>query len=104
MPVTDRFRLDGKVAVVTGASRNIGLAIARAFAEAGAVVVMVARGAETLTRAAEAIGGTTETITADIGRQEDVERLIARVHGRHGQADILVNNAFADGRTVGTNI
>jgi NAD(P)-dependent dehydrogenase (short-subunit alcohol dehydrogenase family) len=97
MSVLDRFRLDGKVAVVTGASKNIGLEISRAFAELGAHVVMVARGEELLVEGADGIraetGARVDPIVADVGDKDDVERIIATVHADVDQIDVLVNNA-----------
>lgn len=84
------MQLDGKRAVVTGASSGIGAAVARTLAAEGAGVVVTARRAERLERLAEEIGGM--AVSADLTRPEDVDRLRgAALAG--GPIDILVNNA-----------
>jgi NAD(P)-dependent dehydrogenase (short-subunit alcohol dehydrogenase family) len=92
LPKTPSFRLDRRRALVTGASRGIGLASAVALAEAGAEVTMVARGVEELeARASEirAAGLLAYPLTLDVGNVEAVERALADA----GPFDILVNNA-----------
>jgi len=95
--VLDRFRVDGKVALVTGGARGLGRAIADALASAGADVVLTARQVENAARAAEAIGRTSETKTfglaADVTVRDSVEAMVARVLDSLGRIDILVNNA-----------
>ncbi|MCL4558229.1 MAG: SDR family oxidoreductase [Deltaproteobacteria bacterium] len=94
--ITDRFRLDGKTALVTGASRGIGEAIARAFADAGARVVLSSRKQEDLEQAADRIkasGGDAYAVTAHAGRTEDIKSLVDRAVDRYGRIDVLVNNA-----------
>jgi NAD(P)-dependent dehydrogenase (short-subunit alcohol dehydrogenase family) len=89
-------RLAGKVAIVTGASQGIGLAIARAYVREGASVVMSARRAEVLEAEARKLaeaGGNVLAITADVARREDASRTIAAAVERFGRLDILVNNA-----------
>ncbi len=88
-----RFRLDGRVAVVTGASSGIGEALAAGLAGAGARVVVTARRAEALEALAARLGGGAEAIACDVGRAEEVERLVAETRARCGRIDVLVNNA-----------
>lgn len=88
--------LKNKVAVVTGASKGIGAETARAFAEAGAAVVLAARSTD-LTEAVAAeirdAGGRAEAVACDVVRFADVEAAIARGETAFGRFDILVNNA-----------
>ena len=102
------FRLDGRVAVVTGASRNIGLEIARTFAAAGAEVVMAARDPDRLGACATEIrdqtGAAVLPVAADVTSAEDTDRLVARVLDAYPQIDVLVNNAYASGNTFGTHV
>ncbi len=93
---TDRFRLDGRVALVTGASRGIGEAIARAFADAGAKVVLSSRKQEDLERVAAGIkasGGDAYACAAHAGKAEDLRALVAKAVEQYGRIDVLVNNA-----------
>ncbi len=88
--------LKGRRVLITGASSGIGEAAARAFAHAGAQVVVVSEQAEALQAVAESIreaGGQAEAVVADFSRPEQVEGLIARVEAQAGPLDILVNNA-----------
>jgi len=96
--------LDGKVAIVTGASRGIGAEIARRFAREGAAVAVAARTTEqgtspfpgTIAETVEQIraaGGTAVPIRADLSKPEDRERLVADATQQLGPADILVSNA-----------
>jgi NAD(P)-dependent dehydrogenase (short-subunit alcohol dehydrogenase family) len=87
------LRLDGKVALVTGGSRGIGKGIARAFAEAGAQVMITSRKAESCEAAAKEIGANAAFEAGNIGRLEDAERVIGATLSRFGRLDILVNNA-----------
>jgi NAD(P)-dependent dehydrogenase (short-subunit alcohol dehydrogenase family) len=97
-----RFRLDGRTALITGASRNIGAAIARAFAEAGAKLVLNARGADALeTTAAELrlrYAADVTAIAADLAKPAERRRLIDEIRVRVGSIDVLVNNAPGGGR------
>lgn len=86
------FRLDGKVAVVTGASRGIGAAVARELARAGASVVVAARGADPLEAVAASLQGRGLAVPTDVSRIEDLERLVAAAE-KFGGIDVLVNNA-----------
>jgi 3-oxoacyl-[acyl-carrier protein] reductase len=84
--------LDGRVCVVTGASRGIGLATARRLAQEGARVLMVARSEDTLAAAAEAVPGA-EWIAADVTDPACAHRIVATATEQLGGLDVLVNNA-----------
>jgi putative CocE/NonD family hydrolase len=86
----------GKVVMVTGASRGVGFATARALVRKGAKVVITARGEARLLdskRKLEAIGGQVEAVTGDVGDRADAERMVGVALSRFGRLDILVNNA-----------
>lgn len=105
----DALRLDGQVALITGASRNIGAAIAASFARAGADLVLAARGDDALRRTAEAIREhapqrRVETVVADVTSARDCERLIGHAIDTFGHIDTLVNNAFSAGLAEGRDI
>jgi 7-alpha-hydroxysteroid dehydrogenase len=96
----DRFRLDDKVALVTGAGRGIGEGIALAFAELGAQVVCTARTQSEIDDAALQIcnaGGQALALRCDVTKDEEIGRLVDDVIGRLGQIDIVVNNAGGGG-------
>jgi gluconate 5-dehydrogenase len=87
------FDLTGKIAVVTGAGRGIGRAIAEGLARHGARVVLAGRTAETLDLAADAIGTRARTQVADVAKEADVLALREAVIARFERIDVLVNNA-----------
>jgi NAD(P)-dependent dehydrogenase (short-subunit alcohol dehydrogenase family) len=87
------LRLDGKVAVVTGASKGIGRAIAGALAASGAQVMLSSRKADALAAAAADMDGDVATFAAHAGHPEEAEACIAATVERFGGIDILVNNA-----------
>jgi NAD(P)-dependent dehydrogenase (short-subunit alcohol dehydrogenase family) len=92
--------LAGKIAVVTGASRGLGYAMAKALSSSGATVALVARNAEKLNTALheiESMGGKASVFSADVTNEQDVLRLESEISSQLGHAHILVNNA-------GTNI
>ena len=94
--MSDAKPLAGRVAIVTGGSRGIGLASARLLAEGGASVVVSGRDAarlEAATRELEATGAAVLGVAADVVRREDVERLVEAARERFGRLDVLVNNA-----------
>jgi NAD(P)-dependent dehydrogenase (short-subunit alcohol dehydrogenase family) len=96
MSVLDRFRLDGKVAVVTGASSGLGAAFAVGLAEAGADVVVAARRTDRLKGTAErveALGRRCLAVTADVAVPEDCTRVVSEAVEQLGHVDVLVNNA-----------
>jgi NAD(P)-dependent dehydrogenase (short-subunit alcohol dehydrogenase family) len=95
-----KIDLTGRTAVITGGSRGLGEAMARALAEAGAQIALVARNVPKLEAVQAAIaeaGGTAAIFTADVTREEDVARLAKEVLERLGAPQILINNA-------GTNV
>jgi 7-alpha-hydroxysteroid dehydrogenase len=92
----DEFRLDGYVALVTGAGRGIGAGIARAYARAGADLVLVARTTADLDDVAAAVrawGRTALVIPADLTDASQAGKIVERAVAEHGRLDILVNNA-----------
>lgn len=93
---TDLFDLDGKIALVTGASRGIGEAIARLLAQQGAHVLVSSRKAESCQQVVEAIlaeGGSAETLACHVGDMDSIQATFASIREQHGRLDILVNNA-----------
>ena len=105
MSVLDRFRLDGRRALVTGGSRGLGRAMAQAFAEAGADLVLVGRDADSLARAQaelRALGRRVDVLTADLTTGAEAERLCAAVLAEHAPIDILVNNVGGRRENIAT--
>jgi NAD(P)-dependent dehydrogenase (short-subunit alcohol dehydrogenase family) len=91
MTVLDSFRLDGRVAVVTGGNRGLGEVFARALHEAGARVAIAARDQERSERVARELGAT--AVTTDVTDPASVAAMLAAVTGELGPVDVLVNNA-----------
>ena len=90
------IRLDGRVALVTGASRGIGRAIAATFAAAGAQVMICSRKEDALRDAAESMDGDVAIVAANVGDVAAGEACVAATLQRFGRLDILVNNAAAN--------
>lgn len=91
-----RGRLDGRIALITGASRGIGAAVARRFAAEGARLVLVARtvgGLEEVDDAVRAAGGSATLAPLDLADFEAIDKLGGAIAERHGRLDVLVGNA-----------
>src|SRR5918996_4106935 len=96
MSLFDRFRMDGKVAIVTGAGKGIGAAIALAFAEAGADVALLARTVTDLEGVAEGVrshGRRALVMPTDVIELAQLDPAVERTVGELGGIDIVVNNA-----------
>jgi gluconate 5-dehydrogenase len=105
MSVFDLFRLDGKRALVTGASRGLGRAMAQALAEAGGDLVLVGRDAANLEKARaelSAMGRVVAAVTADLETGEGADSLCDRVLAEQGPIDILVNNVGGRRENIAT--
>src|SRR5262245_21767184 len=101
MPVSDLFNLAGRAALVTGGSKGLGLAMARALAEAGADIVISSRHEAELQKALDQIlagtGRKGAYVVADMSKRDDVRRLARTALDKMGGVDVLINNA-------GTNV
>lgn len=89
-------RLAGRIAVITGASRGIGAAVARGFAAEGAHLVLIARtsgGLEEVDDAVQAAGGSATLVPLDLTEHDGIDRLGAALYERFGRLDILIGNA-----------
>lgn len=86
-------RMTGKVVLVVGGARGIGLATARALAKDGAIVILTGRRQHEVTAAAESVGPTAQGIEADAASQADLTRVVAEAGRLHGRIDALVLNA-----------
>ncbi|MGW8592626.1 SDR family NAD(P)-dependent oxidoreductase [Dietzia sp. NPDC055340] len=96
MPVLDRFRMDGRVVVVTGASSGLGAGFARALSSAGATVVLAARRKERLEALAEELrsrGAVASTVACDVADPDSCAEMVRAAMAEHGRIDVLVNNA-----------
>jgi len=94
--LVNQFRIDGKVAVITGASRGIGEGIAIGLADAGATVIITARDEQRLKGVAETIserGGTCNVVVGDITEEVTIDQLVSYAIENYGQLDIWVSNA-----------
>jgi NAD(P)-dependent dehydrogenase (short-subunit alcohol dehydrogenase family) len=87
------MKLRESVALITGASKGLGLEIARRYAERGARLVIAARHAEALERAAEELRAKTDVVSLSVDVSEEAERLVEAGLERFGRIDVLVNNA-----------
>ena len=97
--MTNPFDLTGKIALITGASKGIGAAIAHALADQGAYVIVTSRKAEACAEVVDAIkakGGNGEAAACHIGDLHAMEMTVQTLLERHGKIDILVNNAAAN--------
>ncbi|MEY2566982.1 MAG: hypothetical protein QOE35_1511 [Actinomycetota bacterium] len=97
------FRLDGQVAIVTGASAGLGARFARVLRGAGAEVVLAARRVDRLQALADELGGAL-VVGCDVAVDDDIDRLVAVALERHGHIDVLVNNAGVGGPAAAVDL
>jgi NAD(P)-dependent dehydrogenase (short-subunit alcohol dehydrogenase family) len=93
---TTLFDLQGKIALVTGASRGIGESIAKLLGEQGAHVIVSSRKLDDCQSVAESIiaaGGSAEALACHVGSMDDIANCFAHIKSAHGKLDILINNA-----------
>lgn len=90
-------RLDGKVAIITGASTGLGPVMAKRFVDEGASVLLAARREELVREAADACGDAAVAVRADVTVEDDVAAMVARAVAEFGHVDVLCNNAAAPG-------
>ncbi len=105
MSVLDRFRLDGKRALITGGSRGLGRAMAQALAEAGADLVLVGSDPNNLLNARQELqplGRRIDTVPADLFSPEQTQAMCERVLADHGPIDVLINNVGGRRQNVAT--
>ena len=99
MKLLDMFKLNGKVALITGGGRGIGRYIAEGFAEAGADLILTSRKLKTLETAAGELTKSYNVqvlpFACDVAKEEDIDRLMQAAKDRFSRIDILVNNAGA---------
>ncbi|OZF26385.1 short-chain dehydrogenase [Rhodococcus sp. 14-2496-1d] len=96
MSILDKFRLDGRVVIVTGASSGLGVAFAKAAAEAGADVVLAARRVDKLAQTAElidSVGGRSATVATDVVDPDQCTAMVESAMAEFGKVDVLINNA-----------
>lgn len=96
MSIVDKFRLDGRVVIVTGASSGLGVAFAKAFAEAGADVVLAARRVDKLAQTAaliETVGARSICVGTDVVDPDQCKAMVDAAIAEFGKVDVLINNA-----------
>ncbi|KMJ47520.1 3-oxoacyl-ACP reductase [Rhodococcoides fascians] len=96
MSILDKFRLDGRVVIVTGASSGLGVSFAKAAAEAGADVVLAARRVEKLAQTAaliDSVGGRSLSVATDVVDPDQCTAMVEAAVAEFGKVDVLINNA-----------